>query len=156
MEKIDLILAFVLRVSISIFFVIGLTLYLFLVVGRAFFGLNFLWIPPVIQYLFIVAALYGGGLASATNEHMKIDFIKPLMRHPFCQCISALISAGITVMILILFWQHLHLNFVAGIASEVFLPVWVTDVPFLILFSISLYYYVRRLYECSKACIKAR
>ena len=145
MNFLDRFLTKTLEIVLVVLFSSSLVLYLFQISMRYLFQISFLWISPLIQYFFIVTAFYGGALAVRSGENIKIDLLKSLIKKKWIQIVVNGISALITFLIILIFFQHTIRSYLLKMTSEINLPLWVMDLPLVFLFCCSFFYYFQNL-----------
>lgn len=130
-----------LKVVMTTAFSVGALLYLFQVILRIFFRSSVLWIDPLIQYLFVMAALFGAAFAVKSNENIKIELFRKWAANPWVRRVVNVTAFAVSGLILFTFIQRFGIEFEKKEISDFLVPRWVLEIPYLFLFSMTLFYY---------------
>ena len=138
-ERLEGFLDLTLKVVMTTAFSVGGLLYLFQVILRIFFRSSVLWIDPLIQYLFVMAALFGAAFAVKSNENIKIELFRKWAAHPWVRRVVNLTAFAVSALILFTFIQRFGIEFEKNEVSDFLVPRWILEIPYLFLFSMTLF-----------------
>jgi TRAP-type C4-dicarboxylate transport system permease small subunit len=129
-----------LRFGLILFFSTGALLYL-VQIGLRISHRSVLWLDPLLQYLFVMAALFGASFAVKTGESIKIDIFRKLSRMRALRVALNLIAALISVFITVAFVQRMQHDLARAEVSDFIVARWVLNLPYILLFAFSAVYY---------------
>ena len=132
-----------LRGTLTVFFSAGALLSLTQVILRFFLHRAVLWIDPVIQYLFAMAALLGAAYAAKTNDNLKMEVFRGLSaKRPVIRLVQAA-AALLSAVLLTLFILRFREEWTLGGMSDFGVPRWALETPYLLLFSGMVFFFAR-------------
>lgn len=129
------------------FFIAGTFLYSFQIISRILFQDSFFWIDTLISYLFTLAALMGASLAVRNRENIKIDILRRYSERPKIRLFTDSFSVIITVLLLLIFLSHTEELYTSNNYSVFGISEWFFNIPYLLLFTSSLFYYGQLLHK---------
>ncbi len=172
----------VLQYNIILFFSAAVLLYIINVLLRLFSESSFPWISPLINYLFVLAALMGAAYGVRRNENIKIEIFSKFSATKSLRAILYLVAIIASVFIVAVFfmdflrsvpWRPLiHqaetmnnagrcigiilLNSLSGLftlaeKSEFFIPRWLLNIPYILFFLLTVFYYTLLFLQTLKA-----
>lgn len=127
------------------FFAVAAVLYFTQLIMR-YFNQSFLWIDPLVQYLFVLAALMGAAYAVLFNENIKIELFRKLAEQTWVQRVISASGFIISLLLIYVFYKHLlfTLDPMNSGESAFAVPEWILALPYLYLFSASAVFYLLR------------
>lgn len=126
------------------FFIGGALLYGFQILARLMWSGSFFWIDSMISYLLTLAALMGAALAVRNNENIKIDIFREFSKKKIIRLIINLLSIAVTIALILVFYYHSQVLKANKNISIFKVPEWILNIPYLILFTGSLIYYLKQ------------
>ncbi|MFC1504018.1 TRAP transporter small permease [Spirochaetota bacterium] len=139
------------KVLIAVFFSAASLLYISQLVLRSFFNVYFLWLEPLIQYLFLISGLFGAAIAVRTDENIKIEIFRKYGNTRTIRIIKYTFACAVTFFIARIFMKHLIFE-KSNMSTAAFqVKNWILDIPYIVIFGMSaLYYFLNILFEFSK------
>jgi len=132
-----------LRYGLVAFFSTGAVLYL-VQIGLRLNHRSVLWLDPLLQYLFVMAALFGAAFGVKSGESIKIEVFRKLSQKRPLRVALNLIAAAISGLMTAAFVLRLEQDLARGEASDFVLPRWALNLPYILLFVFSAIYYAGR------------
>lgn len=129
-----------LRYGLIAFFSTGALLYL-AQIGLRLSHRSVLWLDPLLQYLFVMAALFGASFAVKTGESIKIEVFRKFSQKRALRVALNLIAAVISAVITVAFVQRMQHDIARGEASDFVIARWILNLPYILLFTFSAVYY---------------
>lgn len=129
------------------FFIAGTFLYSFQIISRILFQDSFFWIDALISYLFTLAALMGASLAVRSRENIKIDILRHYAEKPKIRLFTDGFSSIVTILLLLIFSSHTEELYTSNSYSVFGISEWIFNIPYLLLFTGSLFYYGQLLHK---------
>ena len=135
-------LTLLLQIIAVTFFSTATCLYTLQLLLRTIFNQSITGIDPLINYLFALSALIGAALACQTNENIKIEILNNHSIGAFLKPYLNIFAFLITIFVLFIFSQHLLFELNRNEATFLNLKKWILDIPYLIIFITSSFYYL--------------
>lgn len=132
-----------LRTGAVVFFSTAGILYL-LQIGLRLTHQTVLWLDPLLQYLFVMAALFGAAYGVKTGESIKVEIFRKLSSRRWLRVGLNLISAVISGFLTAAFILRFREDWIRGDASDFHVPKWVLTLVYVLLFAITVFYFCMR------------
>lgn len=103
-----------------------------------------LWLDPLLQYLFVMAALFGAAYGVKTGENIKIEIFRKLSSRRWLRVTLNLISAVISGFLTAAFLLRTREDWIRGDVSDFHVPKWILSGIYVGLFAATVFYFTIR------------
>ena len=142
LEKIcDLLAQFVAFFTVTAFSVASL-LYITNISLRFFSKNSYPWIDQLTGYLFAISPILGASLAIRHDQNLKIEILRKISQTWWAFLIARFFSLIVSIFFLTFFYQHFSIELKRGTVAIVFFKQWMLDLPYLLFFIVSIFFYL--------------
>lgn len=112
-------------------------------IALRFFSKNsYPWIDQLTGYLFAISPILGASLAIRHDQNLKIEILRKVSQSWWALSITRFFSLIVCMFFFTFFYWHFSIELKRGTIAIVFLRQWMLDLPYLLFFLVSIFFYL--------------